>query len=74
MVKETNTRIIITVSKDQAAWLKKTAKKMKMSISRLCKWLMDKNIAKLASFLTKKEWEELKRIAKTPWIRFNEEN
>ena len=62
------------MSKEQADWLEKTAKKMHMSKSKLCKWLMDKNIAKLGSFLTEQEWKELVKIARTPWIRFVDED
>lgn len=62
------------MSKKQATWLKKTAKKTNMSVSKLCKWLMDKNIAKICSFLTEEEFKELIRIARTPWIRLDDDN
>ena len=74
MIKKENTRVIITLSKKQADWLKKTAKKTNMSVSKLIKWLMDKNIAKLASWLTEEEFKTLRKIAQTPWIRFDEED
>lgn len=74
MVKKDNTRVIITLSKKQAEWLKKTAKKTNMSVSKLIKWLMDKNIARLASWLTEEEFKTLRKIAKTPWIKLDEED
>lgn len=75
MIKKNNTRVIITLTKKQADWLKKTAKKLDMSVSKLIKWLIDKNITKIINETIKgQELEELIKIAKTPWIRFNEDD
>lgn len=73
-VKKGNTRIIITVSEKQADWLRKTASKTNMSVSKLIKWLMDKNIARLASWMTDEEFKTLRKIAKTPWIKLDNED
>ena len=75
MIKKSNTRVIITLSKKQAEWLKKTSKKLNMSVSKLIKWLIDKNITRILNETIKgQELEELIKIAKTPWIRFNEDD
>lgn len=71
-VKDTNTRMIITISKKQNEWLEKTAKKLKISKSKLIKWLMDKNIARIATFMTEEDMKKLIIIAKTPWINLDD--
>lgn len=73
MIKEDNTRIIITLSKKQAKWLKDTAKKTHMSVSKLCKWLMDKNISRIAQMMTEEELKTMIKIARTPWIKMYDE-
>lgn len=72
MVKETNERVMITLSKAQATWLRKNAKKLHMSLSQFVKFLIDKNIAKFANQLTTEELDYLIKIAKTPWIKFDD--
>lgn len=72
MVKNTNKRIMITFSKSQAHWLENTSKKLKMTISKFVKFLIDKNISHLISKLPKEELDQLIKIAKTPWLDFNE--
>lgn len=72
-VKKTNTRVIITCSKEQAEWLNKTSKKLKMSRSRFIKYLMDKNIAHLVNHLTTTDQELLFKIAKTKWLDLDDD-
>lgn len=72
MVKDTNIRRMITLSKAQDKWLYTTAKKLKMSYSKFIKFLIDKNISHLISKLPKEELDKLIKIAKTPWLDFNE--
>lgn len=69
MIKETNTRITITVSKKQNEFLEEGAKKLKISKSQFVKWLMDKNITRIADTWTEKEFEEIKRICKIKWVK-----
>lgn len=72
-VKNTNTRVIITLSKKQNEWLEKTGKRLKLSKSKLIKWLMDKNITRISTFLTEEDMKKLIIIAKTPWINLEDE-
>lgn len=71
-VKTTNIRRMITLSKKQDKWLSTTAKKLNMTYSKFIKFLIDKNISNLISKLPKKELDEIIKIAKTPWLDFNE--
>lgn len=73
MIKSTNERVQITLSKQQAKWLRTNAKKLHMSVSKFVKFLMDKNIAKFANMLTPKELEDLQRIARVKWINLYDE-
>lgn len=73
MVSKNNKRVWITLSKRQANWLETNAKKLNISVSKLIKFLIDKNAAKMIEILrlkgiSIKDLEELIRIAKTPWI------
>lgn len=70
MVKKDNTRIIITFSKAQANWLKTGAKKLNISVSKFVKWLIDKNISRILSNMNEKDYKEIIKIAKMPWITF----
>lgn len=72
MIKDTNTRRMITLSKAQDKWLSTTAKKLKMSYSKFIKFLIDKNISHLISKLPREELDKLIKIAKTPWLNFKE--
>lgn len=72
MIKNTNIRRIITLSKKQDKWLSTTAKKLNMSYSKFIKFLIDKNISHLIAKLPKKELDQIIKIAKTPWLDFNE--
>lgn len=71
MIKNTNIRRMITLSKKQDKWLSTNAKKLNMSYSNFIKFLIDKNISHLISKLPKKELDEIIKIAKTPWLNFN---
>lgn len=70
MVKEGNVRFTITMSEEQVKWLDKCAKTMKCSRSKAIRWLISKNAISLAAktFYTREEFDELVRIARTPWI------
>lgn len=74
MIKKENTRIIITMTKNQADWLKKTAKRCNTSVSKLIKWLIDKNVARIQDFLSEEDWKRLQKIVHTPWININDED
>ena len=68
MVKNKNERLTITLTKTQVKWLKTTAKRLDITVSKLIKWLIDKNIAKFASYMPREQLEMLIEIAKTPWL------
>ena len=68
MVKSKNERLTITLTKAQVKWLKTTAKRLDITVSKLIKWLIDKNIAKFASYMPREQLEMLIEIAKTPWV------
>lgn len=70
-VKKGNTRIQVTMSKAQAEWIRTNAKRLDMSPSRFIKFLIDKNIGKFMSVLPQDKLDELVRIAKTPWLDFD---
>lgn len=74
MIKENNTRIMVTFSKQQAQWIRTNAKKLGMTTSRFIKFLIDKNIAKFANELTTEEQDNLIKILRTPWIDFDDED
>lgn len=71
MVKEKNTRMMVTFSKAQAEWIRTSAKKLGMTTSRFIKFLIDKNIGKFMSMMPSDKLDELIRIAKTPWLDFD---
>lgn len=72
-VKDGNTRIQVTMSQKQAKWIRDNAKKLGMNPSKFVKFLIDKNIGKFMSMLPADKLEELIRIAKTPWLDFDDE-
>lgn len=74
MVKETNERIIITLSKKQVAFIRDNAKRLKITPSRFVKWLIDKNLSHIINRLPEKELQELIRIAKIRWVDFDDED
>lgn len=73
MVKNTNTRILITVSKAQDEWLKKTSKKLHISISKLVKYLISRNIDAICNRLTDQDIDYLVKIAHYDWLNIKNE-
>lgn len=73
MVKDKNERMSITFSKKQAEWIRTNAKRLGMTTSRFVKFLIDKNIGKFISMLPSEKLDELIKIAKTPWLDFDNE-
>lgn len=73
MVKDSNERITITLTKKQISWVREQAKRLDMRPSQFIKWLMDKNIANLINRLPNEDLEYLIKIAKTKWVGFNDE-
>ena len=71
MVKKGNVRLSVTFSENQAKWIQTNAKKLGMTTSRFIKFLIDKNIGKFMSMLPSEKLDELIRIAKTPWLDFD---
>lgn len=71
MIKQTNTRIMITFSKAQANWLKTQSKKLNMTISNFVKFLIDKNIGHLIFKLPKEKQQLIFKIAQTKWLDFD---
>jgi len=73
MIKDSNERITITLTKKQISWVRAQAKRLDMRPSQFIKWLMDKNIANLISRLPSNDLEYLIKIAKTQWIGFDDD-
>ena len=73
-VKKGNTRIQVTMSEKQANWIRDNAKKLGMNPSRFIKFLIDKNIGKFMNMLPPEKLDELIRIAKTPWLDFDDDD
>lgn len=63
------TRIIFTLSKRQANWLKERAEEIGITKSKLIRWLIEKNIENIQQWSTPEEMEALIRIARTKWIK-----
>lgn len=61
------------MTESQAEWLKTTAKRCNTSVSKLIKWLIDKNVARIKEFMNEEDWKRLQKIVHTPWININEE-
>lgn len=76
MIKDTNKRIMITLSKKQIAWIEKLAKQTRLTKSNLIKWLVSKNVEVLMEYIYRKEnnltTEEIQRIIKTSWLDEND--
>ena len=72
MIKDSNERIILTLTKKQVSWLKEQSKKLDMTTSQFVKWLIDKNIGKLISRLPERELQELIKLAKVKWLDFDD--
>lgn len=78
MVGKDKTRITISLTKSQHQWLEKLSKKTNASISRLIRFLINKDLTKLVDLLVLKgvkteDLLDLVRIAKTPWIDDDED-
>lgn len=69
-VKDTNERIIITLTKKQVAFIRNNAKRLNITPSRFVKWLIDKNISHLINRMSDEELNEIIRIAKIKWLDF----
>lgn len=69
-VKDTNERIIITLTKKQVAFIRTNAKKLGITPSRFVKWLLDKNISHLLCRMGEDELNEVIRVAKIKWVDF----
>ena len=75
MIRPENERITITLSRKQIRWIEKTAKDLGMTKSKLIKWLLDKNISKILNAMYEaEEIDKIRKIAKTPWIKFDDED
>lgn len=69
-VKDTNERIIITLTKKQVAFIRNNAKRLNITPSRFVKWLIDKNISHLINRMSDEELNEIIRIARIKWLDF----
>lgn len=74
MVKQSNERITITLTKKQVDWIREQAKAMDTTPSKFIKWLMDKNIAHLINRLPEEDIQELCRLAKVKWLNLDEDD
>lgn len=72
MVKKTNERIILTLTKKQVAFIRQNAKRLDITPSRFVKWLIDKNISRILNRIPEQELEEIIKIAQTKWVDFME--
>lgn len=69
-VAKNKTRIIFTLPKKQAEWIEKVAKQTGISKSKMLRWLIEKNVENLYSWMLEKEWNRFVAAAiKTPWIK-----
>lgn len=77
MVKDTMTRVQITLSKTQAEWLEKTCKKARISKSKYISWILSKKaeellkILKLNTHFGNYTDEEIQRLMQVNWIEEN---
>lgn len=67
-LKKGRKRVCIQCSEGMANWLKMSANELGISISKLCKWLIKKNIKIIQQWNTQEELDRLIQIARTPWI------
>lgn len=75
MIRPENEILKITLSKKQVKWLKDSAKKLGMTTSKFVKFLIDKNTASLARrVMTQDELDKFIKIARIPWIRFDDDD
>lgn len=83
MIKQTNERVTLTLSKKQVRWIKQQAKLKDITPSRFVAWLLALKINEINTYMKATnediyndlEWlknlDETIRIAKTPWIKDN---
>lgn len=74
MIKESNERVQITLSKEQANWLKKFCKCHEITPSKYIRWLLSKKAEEMLLLLkVNKDYiiteEELKAIIQTKWLK-----
>lgn len=79
MVGKDKHRLNITFTKNQVQWLEKLSKKTGASISKLVRFLINKDLTKLVDLVILKrtpteDLMELIKIAKTPWIDDEEDD
>lgn len=79
MVGKDKHRINITFTKAQVEWLTQLSKKTGASISKLVRFLINKDLTKLVDLVVLKKVPnedllELVRIAKTPWLDDDDED
>lgn len=68
-VAKNKTRIIFTCTKNQAKWLQEVAEETGITVSKLIRWLIEKNIQNIQQWATPQELETLTRILRTKWIK-----
>lgn len=72
MIKPTNKRIMITITKKQDDWLNNLAKQLHITKSNAVKWLVSKNVEVLIEYIWRKENnltnEEIQEIIHTKWL------
>lgn len=73
MIKDTNERITITLTKKQVDWIRTQSKRLDMRPSSFVKWMLDKNIGNLINRLPERDIERLIKLAKVKWLDFDDE-
>ncbi len=74
MIKSTNERISLTLTKKQVDWIRTQAKRLDMSPSRFIKWMLDRNLSKLINRLPEEDLQRLIKLAKVKWLDFDDED
>lgn len=73
MIKDTNERITITLTRKQITWIRAQAERMGTTPSKFIKWLMDKNLAHLINRLPERDLKEIIRLAKVQWLDLDDD-
>ena len=73
MVKDTNERIIITLTKKQVSFIRTNAERLGITPSRFVKWLIDKNVARVINRLPEEDLQNLIKLAKVKWVDFDDD-
>lgn len=76
MVKDTNKRVMITLSKKQITWLNKFCKKHNITVSQFIKWQVSLKAQEMITLLKLvkdadtgiEDMEELNEIVKAKWL------